>query len=89
MLETLDEVAVKEKHLKSSFLALPACNNHHVWLILPFGIVSNLFKLLCIEVISKYNILFLVDNWYYCFVCNDWFSMILKLRFDWKVLLRF
>ena len=22
-----------------------ACNNHHVWLILPFGIGSNLFKL--------------------------------------------
>ena len=48
MLETLEETTFKEKHMKSSFLALPACNNHRVWLILPFEIESNLFKLLCI-----------------------------------------
>jgi len=58
-------------------------------LILSFGIRSNQFKLLCIEVISKHNILFLIDDWYYCFVCNALFSMISKLRFVWKVLLRF
>ena len=70
MLETLEEATVKEKHLKSSFLALPVCNSHHVWLILPFEIESNLFKLLCIEVISKHNIMFLIDDWYYHFVNN-------------------
>jgi len=89
VLETLEEVAVKEKHLKSSFLALPVCNSHNVWLILPFEIESNIFKLLCIEVISKHNILFLIVDWYFCFVCNDWFTMISKHKFDWKVLLRF
>jgi len=29
-----------------------------VWLILPFGIGSNLFELLCIEVIFEYIIIF-------------------------------
>ena len=62
MLETLEESVMKEKHPESSFLALPICNIHHVWLILPFGIGSNLFKLLCIEVISKQNILFLLKR---------------------------
>jgi len=38
-----------------------------VWLILPCGFESNLFNLLCVEVISEYNILFLIDYWYYCF----------------------
>ena len=58
MLETLEEAVVKEKHSKYYFLALPVSNSHHVWLILPFEIESNLFKLLCIEVISKHNIFF-------------------------------
>ena len=87
MLETLEEAAVKEKHPKSYFLALPVCNSQHVWLIQPFGIGSNLFKLLCIEVISKHNILFLIVDWYCHFASNVWFTMISKLRFDWKVLL--
>jgi len=82
VLETLEEAIVKEKHPGSSLLALPA----HVWLTLPFGIESNIFKLLCIKVISKHNILFLIVDWYYCFVCNAWFTMISKLKFDWKVL---
>jgi len=56
VLETLEETTVKEKHPGSSFLALHACNSQHEWLVLPFGIESNLFKLLCIEVIFKYNI---------------------------------
>ena len=68
MLETLEEAAVKEKHPSSSFFALPVCNNHHVLLILPFGIESNLFKLLCIEVIYKHNILFLIDDLYFYFI---------------------
>jgi len=89
MLETLEETTVKEKHIGSSFHVLPTCNRHHVWLILPFGIESNLFKLLCIDVISKHNILFLIDDLYYYFVCNDWFTMIYNLKFDYKVLLRF
>jgi len=62
VLETLEEAAVKEKHPGSSFLFFHACNGQHEWLILPFGIESNLFKLLCIEVIFKYNILFLIDD---------------------------
>ena len=70
MLETLDEAIVKKKYPESSFLVLPACNSQHVWLILPFGIESNLFKLLSIEVISKHNILLLIDDRYYHFVSN-------------------
>jgi len=66
---------VKEKHPESSFLVVPACNSHHVWLVLPFGIGSNLFKLLCIKMISKYNIIFLIDDWYYCFVYSTLFTM--------------
>ena len=41
-----------------------------VWLILPFDIESNLFKLLYIEVIYKHNIMFLIDYWYYCFASS-------------------
>ena len=73
MLETLKETVVKKKHLGSCFLALPACNSQHEWLILPFGIWSNLFKLLCIEVIFQYNIMFLIDDWYCHFICNACF----------------
>ena len=50
-----------EKHHESSFLVFHSCNGQHEWLILPFGIGSNLFKLLCIEVIFKHNIMFLID----------------------------
>ena len=78
-----------EKHPESSFLAFHASNGQHEWLILPFGIGSNLFKLLCVEVIFKYNILFLIDDWYCHFICNACFTMILILRFDLKVLLSF
>ena len=70
MLEILEEAIINDKHLGSSFLAIHACNSQHGWLILPFGIGSNLFKLLCIEVIFKYNILFLNDDWYCHFICN-------------------
>jgi len=70
VLETPEEATVKENHPGSSFLALHAYNNQHVWLFLPFGIQSNLSKLLCIEVIFKYNIMFLIDDWYCNFVCN-------------------
>jgi len=73
MLETLEEATVKEKHLCPSYLALHACNSQHEWLIIPFGIGSNLFKLLYIEVIFKYNILFLIDYWYCHFICNACF----------------
>ena len=62
MLETLEKEVVKEKHVRYSFLALHACNRQNEWLILPFGIRSNLFKLLCIEVIFKYNILLLIND---------------------------
>ena len=65
-----------------SFLTFHACNDQHEWLILPFRIESNLFKLLCIEMIFKYNILFLIDNWYCHFILNACFIMILILRFD-------
>jgi len=51
VLETLEEAAIKEKHLGSSFLANHACNGQHEWLILRFGIGTNMFKLKCIEVI--------------------------------------
>jgi len=44
------------------FFAVHACNSHHEWLIIFFGIGSNLFKLLCIEVIFIYNIQFLIDD---------------------------
>ena len=73
MLETLEEVAVKEKHHGSSFLALHVCNSQNEWLILSFGIDSNLFKLLWIEVIFKYNILFLIGDWYFHFIYNACF----------------
>jgi len=89
VLETLKEVALKEKYPEFSFLSLLVCKSHHVWLILPFGIESNLFKLLCIEVISKHDILFWIDDWYYFFVCNAWFTMISKFEFDQEVLLSF
>ena len=38
----------------------PCCNSHHEWLILTFGIESNMFELLCIEVIFEYTIMFLI-----------------------------
>jgi len=57
--KTLEEATVREKHPRSSFLAFHTCNDQHEWLILPFGVESNLFKLLCIEVIFIYNILVL------------------------------
>jgi len=47
-----------------------------VWLILPFGIGSNMFKLLFIQVISEYNILFLIDYWYYCFSSNSLYRIL-------------
>jgi len=56
------QTVVKEKYPKSSFLAFHAYNGQHEWLILPLGIGSNIFKLLCIEVIFKYNTLFLIDD---------------------------
>ena len=58
--ETLKKAVVKEKHSGSSFLVVHACNSHHEWLILFFGFKSNLFKLLCIEVIFIYNIQLLI-----------------------------
>jgi len=70
VLENPKGATVKEEHPKSSFLVFHACNGQHEWLILPFGIESNLFKLLCIEVIFKYNIMFFIDDWYYHFSCN-------------------
>jgi len=66
--ETLKEAIVKEKCFGYSSIAFSACNGHHEWLILSFGIESNLFKLLCIEVIFIYNILFFIDDWYYHFI---------------------
>jgi len=62
VLETLEQATIIKKHPGSSFLALPDCNSQHVWLILPFGIASNLFKLLYIEVIFKPNILFFIGD---------------------------
>jgi len=54
--KTLKEASVKEKHPESSFLSFHACNIQYEWLMLSFGIGSNMFKLLCIEVIFIYNI---------------------------------
>jgi len=70
VLEILEEATFKEKHLGSSFLAFHACSGNHEWLILPFGIGSNMFKLLCIEVIFKYKIMFLIDDWYCHLIYN-------------------
>ena len=67
---SLEEATIKKKHPGYSFLAFHACNGQCKWLILPFEIGSNFFKLLCIEVIFKYNIMFLIDYWYYHFICN-------------------
>ena len=50
------------------FFSCFLCNGQHEWLILLFGIESNLFKLLCIEVIFIYNIMFLIDDWYCHFI---------------------
>jgi len=69
VLKALVEAVVKEKHPGSPFLALSTYNSQHEWLILPFGIGSNLFKLLCIE----YNILLLIEHWYCHFICNACF----------------
>jgi len=66
--KTLKEATVKENHPGSSFLSFHACNCQYEWLIFSFGIESNLFKLLCIEVILIYNIQFLIDDWYYHFI---------------------
>jgi len=66
--KTLKEIIVKEKCFGSSFLVVHAYNSHREWLILFFGIESNMFKLLCIEVIFIYNIQLLVDDWYYHFI---------------------
>ena len=68
--KTLNETTVKGKHPESSFLAFHACNGQHEWLILPFGIGSNMFKLLSIKVIFQYNIKLLIDDWYSHFICN-------------------
>ena len=58
------------------------------WLSLPFGIVNNLFNLLCIEVIFIYNILFLSDiGIIILFLKLKSLFIILIIRFDWKVLL--
>jgi len=62
VLETLEQATVKEKHSGSSCLTLHVCNSQHEWLIISYGMGSNLFKLLCIEMIFKYNILFLFDD---------------------------
>jgi len=59
-----------------------SCNGQHEWLILLFGIESNLFKLLCIEVIFQHNILFFIDYWYCHLILNDCFIMIWIFRFD-------
>jgi len=68
MKNTLKEATVKEKHFGYSFLVVHAFNSHNEWLILSFGIDSNMFKLLCIEVIFIYNIQFLIDDLYYHFI---------------------
>ena len=60
--ETLKETSVKEKHSRSSFLVVYACNSHREWLISFFEIESNMFKLLCIEVIFIYNIQIFIDD---------------------------
>jgi len=62
--ETLKETVVKEKRSGSYFLVFNACNGRHEWLILSFGIQNNLFKLLCIELIFIYNIVFLIDDFF-------------------------
>jgi len=64
-LKALKEKVNKEKRSKSSFLIVYACNSHQEWLILSFGINSNMFKLLCIEVLFMYNIQLLINGWYY------------------------
>jgi len=63
-----EEATVKEKHIGSSFLVFHAYNGQYEWLSLPFGFGGNLFKLLCIEVIFIYNIMFFNDDWYYLFI---------------------
>ena len=46
--KTLEETSVNEKYPRSSFFAFHACNGQCEWLIIPFEIKSNLFKILCI-----------------------------------------
>jgi len=72
-------------HPQSSFMIFHACNGQYEWLSLPFGIESNLFKLLCIEVIFIYNILFLIDiGIIILFLKFESLFMILILKFDKK-----
>ena len=55
MLETLEEVVVKEKHPESFFLVFLVCNSQHESLILLFGIESNQFNIYYIISIINNN----------------------------------